>query len=119
MAGTDRYRVNLGTAERQVLSSLPLQLAELLGTGDPSLVRLFPPAYVGEDSLQEEYEELMGTQLEKHHRSCLESLAESATAAELTKDQLEKWLAAINDIRLVLGTRLNVSEEIEEVSDTN
>ena len=71
MAGTDRYRVNLGTAERQVLSSLPLQLAELLGTGDPSLVRLFPPAYVGEDSLQEEYEELMGTQLEKHQHISL------------------------------------------------
>ena len=30
---------------------------------------------------------------------------------ELTEEQLSAWLGAVNDLRLVLGTRLDVSEE--------
>jgi hypothetical protein len=35
----------------------------------------------------------------------------------LTGDEVEAWLAVLNDVRLVLGTRLGVTDEHEDVAD--
>jgi hypothetical protein len=44
----------------------------------------------------------------------LETLPESGGRVELTADQADAWLAALNDVRLALGTALDVSEEMPE-----
>jgi hypothetical protein len=37
-------------------------------------------------------------------------------ASHLDDDQLTAWLGAVNDLRLALGTRLNVTEDMEPPS---
>ena len=37
--------------------------------------------------------------------------ADGSPASELDEDQMNAWMAALNELRLVLGTRLDVSED--------
>jgi hypothetical protein len=41
-------------------------------------------------------------------------MAATVDAERLTREQLESWLGALNDLRLVLGTRLEVTEDMYE-----
>jgi hypothetical protein len=44
----------------------------------------------------------------------LETLPEAGGRIELTPEQADAWLAALNDVRLALGTALDVSEDMPE-----
>jgi hypothetical protein len=44
----------------------------------------------------------------------LDTLPESGGRVELTPEQADTWLAALNDVRLALGTALDVSEDMPE-----
>ncbi|MCE0765604.1 DUF2017 domain-containing protein [Pseudonocardia kujensis] len=46
--------------------------------------------------------------------SVLTALPSRGGRVELTVDQADEWLAALNDVRLALGTALDVSEETPE-----
>jgi hypothetical protein len=117
--GRDRYRVTLPDRERELLQSLVPQLRELLATGsadgDPSLIRLFPTAYPDDPERDAGYHALVRDELlEKRFASLdvLEStLDASRTGREVTGDELSAWMRALNDLRLVLGTRLDVTED--------
>lgn len=109
-----RYTVSLSPDERHLLRTLPEQLAALLAnTDDPGLRRLFPPAYSSPDdeAHEQEFRRLMTEDLLARHREALEVLASTADAEELTAEQLDGWMRGLNSIRLVLGTRLDVSED--------
>ena len=110
--GEGDYVVRLAEGERALLRRLPGELRSLLEEvpGDPRLRRLFPPAY--EDAQDEAaYRELMGNELLEGRRQALQVLAETAEAERLTGEQAQAWLTALNDLRLVLGTRLEVTDE--------
>jgi hypothetical protein len=53
----------------------------------------------------------MGNELLDGRRRALDVLAETAKAERLTAEEAQAWLTALNDLRLVLGTRLDVSDE--------
>jgi hypothetical protein len=106
-----RFRLALTRDEREVLRSLPGQLRELLGTDDPSLVRLFPPAYPDDPAGNAEYEQLTRDSLLAGRLEALRIMEATVDADELTEEELTAWLGALNDLRLVLGTRLDVSED--------
>jgi hypothetical protein len=44
----------------------------------------------------------------------LETLPESGGRIELTPEQADAWLVALNDVRLALGTALDVSEDMRD-----
>ena len=44
----------------------------------------------------------------------LETLPPAGGRVELTPDQADAWLAALNDVRLALGTALDVSEDMPD-----
>jgi Domain of unknown function (DUF2017) len=44
----------------------------------------------------------------------LDTLPESGGRVELTPEQADAWLASLNDVRLALGTALDVSEDMPE-----
>jgi hypothetical protein len=44
----------------------------------------------------------------------LETLPETGGRVELTTEQADAWLAALNDVRLALGTALDVSEDMPD-----
>jgi Domain of unknown function (DUF2017) len=112
-----RYRVRLDTAVRSLLRSVPEQLLPILGSDDPMTRRLYPPAYIGPGNAkaEDEYRQLVGGVLENHHRQALETLVRTADAETLSADELNGWLAAVGTIRLVLGTRLDVSEDMSDL----
>ena len=117
-----QFVVGLGADERALLASLPGQMRELLADrGDPSLRRLFPPAYSSPDDreYEEEYERLMADDLLARQREALDLLESTAQAEELSAEQLDGWLRALNSIRLLLGTRLGVTEDDEPDPSTS
>lgn len=110
------YHLRLGGDEREVLRQLAPQFNELLDEPDhPMLRRLFPPAYTteGNEENQAEYRRLMQEDLVAAHREELDLLARTATAEHLTEEELLVWSRALNSVRLVLGTLLDVSESDE------
>jgi hypothetical protein len=96
-----------------LLRSLPAQLRELLAEdrSDPTLRRLFPVAYPVDPEFDEEYNSLVGDELADNHREALGVLASTAGEERLSEDQLLAWMRALNQLRLVLGTRLDVDDE--------
>jgi Domain of unknown function (DUF2017) len=106
------FRLRLPRAERDLLRRLPAELTQVIDDApdDPSLRRLFPPAY--EDEADEtEYRRLMQDDLTAGRRRSLQVIEETAGRDRLTVDEAQAWLTALNDLRLVLGTRLDVGEE--------
>lgn len=110
------YTVSLEDWERDLLRNLPGQLRDLLATDDPALERLYPPAYLGDDERNEEYRRLMRDDLTNHRLTSLEVLEATLDARRLDEDQLVAWMGALNDLRLVLGTRLDVTEDMYDVT---
>jgi hypothetical protein len=108
---TGRYHLHLSADERAVLRALPGQLDELLDEDDPNLRRLFPPAYDDDPQRDAEYQRLMREDLVARHRAALETMTRTLDASDLTQEELTAWLGSINDFRLVLGTRLGVTED--------
>jgi hypothetical protein len=109
------YTVRLEEEERRLLASLPGQLASVVEAepDDPWLQRLFPTAYPKDPEREQEWRLLMSVDLHERRRQQLRTLAETADAATLTEEELLGWAQAINDLRLYLGTRLELSEETE------
>jgi Domain of unknown function (DUF2017). len=104
------YRLRLPAEERELLRSLPAQLRDVLQTDDPSLRRLFPPAYADDREADDEFRRLMRDELLEGKLAALRIVEETADADRLSGEQLEAWLGALESLRLVLGTQLDVTE---------
>jgi hypothetical protein len=111
--GKGEFELHLAPEERDLLRGLPAQLKELLGSDDPSLRRLFPPAYTDDPALEAEYRHYMADDLMTSHERALDVMEVTVDADVLNEDELQAWLRALNDLRLVLGTRLDVSEDLD------
>lgn len=110
------YAVKLTDDERQLITSLPGELAHLIESGqdDRSTFRLFPRAYENDLGRQVEYDRLMRDDLQQRHVEALRVLEESALAKELSEEQADAWIRALNQLRLVLGTRLDLTDDTTE-----
>jgi hypothetical protein len=131
--GDDRVRVRLGHDEVAVLRGLPDQLRSVLADGgdEPVNQRLFPPAYldVADVERDTEYHRLMHDDLVKEKLANLdlvtESLARGSTSVrrwtvELTAGEAAAWLGVLNDLRLALGVRLDITEDFDgDVDDSD
>lgn len=109
---TGEYTVDLEMWERDLLRTLPGQLRDLLASDDPALERLFPPAYLDDDERNDEYRRLMRDDLTDARLSSLAVLEATLDEKQLDEAQLTAWMGALNDLRLVLGTRLEVTEDM-------
>jgi uncharacterized protein DUF2017 len=105
--------LRLSPEERTLVASLATDLRSQLdaGKGDPTLRRLFPPAYDDEQD-EKAYRELAADELLDGRRQALELLAATASSDRLSAEEADAWLRALNDLRLVLGTRLDVQEDM-------
>ena len=92
---------------------------------DPALARLLPDAYGDDDEAAAEFRRYTEADLRAGKRATatvvLASLApylERGGKVPLDREQADAWLMCLNDLRRVLGTRLEVTEETElEVPD--
>ncbi|MGH8983289.1 MAG: DUF2017 family protein [Acidimicrobiia bacterium] len=121
--------VSLTEAEAELLRDVPDELRPVLESGrdpdDPIRERLFPRAYLDptEDLAEEEWRELVHPELIRERLGALKRLTESLARAttrkgrvelELDGDEAHAWLGALNDARLALGTRLGVTEDLDQ-----
>jgi Domain of unknown function (DUF2017) len=109
-----RYAIKLDEDIRTVLAELAKQMIPAVESRDPMTRRLFPPAYPGESlsDVEADYRELVDVPLTNHHREALTVLADTAHADTLSQSELDAWLSAVSTMRLVLGTRLDVTEDM-------
>jgi hypothetical protein len=109
-----RYAIKLDPSVRAVLTAMSEQLSPMIDPGEPMTQRLFPPAYPdqGDRTAEQEYRILVDNALVNHHREAFAILAGTAEAETLTEPELNAWLSAVGSIRLVIGTRLDVSEDM-------
>jgi hypothetical protein len=111
-------RVRLDEQEADVMRTLVSEMEEMLDAGrpaDPVMERLFPRAYT-KQSDEEAYQELVGSDLEGSKKRALKTLGQDlgtkgAVDSPLSQEQADKWLTALTDMRLAIGTRLDVTEE--------
>ncbi|MEI2699868.1 MAG: DUF2017 family protein [Microthrixaceae bacterium] len=104
------YAVDLDPEVRQMISSFIEQLRELLSTDSSLLVRLFPPPYGDDTERNQGYAALAGAELMERRTAALDVVRDSIDATALDEGQLMAWMRAINDIRLVMGTMLDVDD---------
>ena len=110
-----KYEIRLSPAERTLLRGLGPRMREVLDDeADPARERLFPVAYPDDDDRQTEYRLLASGELLDSHLGALATLEETVDAERLDEESLYAWMRALNEVRLVLGARLDISEEGDE-----
>jgi Domain of unknown function (DUF2017) len=92
--------------------------AQLTTPDDPVLARLLPDGYRDDPDAAGEFRRFTESSLrsakQQAAQEMLDTLPEAGGKIQLTHDQAHAWLKALNDVRLALGVRLNVTEEFEQ-----
>ena len=112
--------------EAQLLQQVFRELQNLLDDSpdDPVVKRLFPTAYLDptEEAREHEYQvlahaSLMRTRLDTLGEllATLDPIARGRKRVELALDeeQVNRWMGALNDVRLALGVALDISEDVD------
>ena len=110
------FRIDLPEPERDVLRRLLPQLRQVVkgeGPDDGRARRLFPTAYASDEAADADYQRLMHDELVSSRLAALDAVEESLDARELDEVQLLAWMGSVNALRLVLGTMLDVSEDLD------
>jgi hypothetical protein len=109
------FDVEVPADQRDVIRDLPQQLRRLLDDGDPetdaALRRLYPTADLDDPDHAAEFDRLVRDDLTAQRAAAIAAMERTIDADRLSEDDLAGWLAVLNDLRLVLGTRLEVTEE--------
>jgi hypothetical protein len=111
-AGPGRFAISLPRPERLLLRSLLPELRALIEGRDPTTKRLFPVAYPDDPDKEREYQGMMSGELVDSRLAAIETVKSTLSHKDIDSAELERWMEAINSLRLVLGTRLDVTEEL-------
>src|SRR5207253_10091174 len=112
-------RLQLDAVERSVLAAMLSDLAAALEPGaldadDPVRVRLYPDGYVDDVEAAAEFraltEESLGTERAARIQECLTQL-QTGEDIVVDRDAGARWITALNDLRLAVGTRLGIEDE--------
>jgi hypothetical protein len=119
----EEYVARLDPAEAGIVGLLLDQLEQLLTgeeddvDGDEVLARLLPPGHRGDPRLAADYRELTRESLVAGKADDLAmvraTLPAEGGALRLDADQATAWLRTTNDLRLALGTRLDIGPDTE------
>jgi hypothetical protein len=89
--------------------------------GDPALARLLPDAYVDDPDASSEFRRYTEKDLRAGKvaaaKTVLDTLPEDGGRISLSQSEAQVWLRALNDIRLALGVRLGITEDMYEEMD--
>ena len=87
-------------------------------SADPVVARLLPDAYQDDPEKAGEFRKYTESSLREAKKyfaqTLLETLPPEGGKVRLTGDQARDWLRALNDIRLMFGVRLEVTEDFED-----
>jgi hypothetical protein len=115
--GRGGLKLTLPDHERALLADLVAQLVTVLeggDPGDPAVARLLPSAYPDDEEAAAEFRRFTADDLTARKvanaRRVLDDLGPPATA-RLDDAAQQAWLRTLTDLRLVLGSRLGVTDE--------
>ena len=108
-------KIDIPATEQEVLRHVLPQLRDLLtlGSADDRTRRLFPTAYSTDPEAEAEYVAYMRSELVTSRLTALDVIESTIGSRELTEEQAVAWLQSINSVRLVLGSLLDVSEDLD------
>ena len=119
----DLFEITLTVDERSTLLSFVDQLSDILAMGpdDARLRRLFPTAYHENPDHDAEYQGYMRDELTQSRSASIAIVKEVLESTDLiTAAQLHAFMTVLNNLRLVLGTLLDVGEDdFEDDIDEN
>lgn len=123
----DEFVARLVDAEASIVGLLLDQLEQLLSAdaddvgGDPALERLLPAGHAADPDVAAEYRELTEAGLREGKADDLAlvraTLPPRGGEVRLDADQARAWLRTTNDLRLALGTRLDITADTEPPED--
>jgi hypothetical protein len=121
LLGDDDPAPTTATTEVDPLEAMvDVQTGPVATPEDPALRRLLPDAYADDDAAAGEFRRLMDGELRRQKTEALDELRGAIDGNDvaglkvrLAPQQAEQWLQALTDIRLVLGTRLDVTEDLD------
>ena len=111
----------------QAVEDDPLARAVGIGTAtappeDPALARLFPDGYTEDAAASAEFRRYTEGGLREHKRAdarvALGTLDQAGHRQLFDDPTAQSWLRTLTSLRLVLGTRLEVTEETEALWET-
>jgi hypothetical protein len=111
--------MRLDQAEAQLLRQLVEEMQTLLMTEnveeDAVVERLFPNAYESPED-ESAFRDIVGDDLRRHKLDALTEVrsalgARGSATVTLSESSTTAWLTALTDMRLAIGTKLDVSEE--------
>jgi hypothetical protein len=109
------FEWKLGSNERAVLAGVAADFRSLLAnetpSSDASLQRVFPPAHPDDPIAELEYERTSGGSLLATKLEQLDTFERCIGQEVLSEEDVLACMRAANDMRLVLGTRIDVREE--------
>ena len=133
-----KITITLDAGEREILGQLFDQMAQLLQelgaqetsdpleimlgmngstqiSDDPALARLFPDGYSNDEHASADFRRFTEQDLRQQKIATLsdvrDTLENKQDPTSVNSQQAQSWLKAINDLRLVLGTRLEITQE--------
>jgi len=88
---------------------------------DPAVARLFPDAYLDDATASDDFRRytersLRSSKLANAH-TVLDTLDSSGEKLTLAQGPAAAWLGTLNDLRLVLGSRLGVTDEGHQIPE--
>ena len=133
------YRAQVDRVEAQVLAQLAEELLSLVDApavsddplaamvglppgeveapDSPVLQRLLPDAYRDDPDAAGDFRRYTDADLRATKRAdaaaVLATLPDGGGRMDLDRDQADRWLGALNDMRLALGTALDVTEDLD------
>jgi hypothetical protein len=85
---------------------------------DPVLARLLPDGYRDDPDAAGEFRKYTEPGLRSAKQQAalqmLDTLPDTGGRIQLTQEQAQAWLKALNDVRLALGVRLDVTEDFDQ-----
>ena len=121
------FTINLDVDERSLIVRLLGELEDLLTAESderaPILARLFPPAFHDDPEKEAEYQRLMREDLVASRMAAITSVTEileGDARVLLNEGQTMAFMQAVNAIRLVMGTLLDITDdESAELADVD
>ena len=110
----DQIQIHLEEEERELIANLASQFRSAL-TEDtsPDLRRLYPTAYPNDADKDSEYASLVHDDLLRSRLESVEIVQATVRANSIDPNELAAWMGLFSGLRLLLGTRLDVSEDDE------
>jgi len=118
MPAAGGFELRLDERERALVGQIlgDMRALLMLDADDPRVRRLYPSAYADDQEKEDEYRRLTHEELRSARLANVDTVEASIEAELLSEEQLTAWMQAINSLRLVLGTLLDITDDDQEPS---